>query len=236
MYLYKNKERVLAKDLFLYLEKEKILILSDLHIGLEEAMNKQGILLPRFQFQELVKRIEKVFKDLEIKKIIVNGDLKHEFGTISNQEWSQTLKIINILSTKAELILVKGNHDTILGPIAEKKDIKVLEYYKVNDIYICHGHKIPENKDFKNSKLVIIGHEHPAISFKERPTEKFKCFLVGKYKNKTLIVQPSLNLVSEGTNVTKEKLLSPFLKDLKDFEVFVVEDKIYKFGKLKNIN
>ncbi|MDD5133444.1 MAG: metallophosphoesterase [Candidatus Nanoarchaeia archaeon] len=236
MYLYKNKERVLAKDLFLYLEKEKMLILSDLHIGLEEAMNKQGILLPRFQFQELVKRIEKVFKELEIKKIIVNGDLKHEFGTISSQEWSQTLKIINILSTKAELILVKGNHDTILGPIAEKKDIKVLEYYKVNDIYICHGHKIPENKDFKDSKLVIIGHEHPAVSFKERPTEKFKCFLVGKYKNKTLIVQPSLNLISEGTNVTKEKLLSPFLKNLKDFKVYVFEKELYKFGKLKDIN
>lgn len=233
MNIYKN---IVAKDLFLYLEKEKILILSDLHIGLEEAMNKQGILLPRFQFQELVKRIEKVFKDLEIKKIIVNGDLKHEFGTISGQEWSQTLKIIDILSSKAELILVKGNHDTILGPIANKKDIKVLEYYKVNDIYICHGHKIPDNKDFKDSKLVIIGHEHPAITFKERPTEKFKCFLVGKYKNKTLIVQPSLNLVSEGTDITKEKLLSPFLKDLKDFEVYVVEDKIYKFGKLKNIN
>ena len=47
---------------------------------------------------------------------------------------------------------------------------------------------------------------------------------------------PSFNLVIEGTNILKEKLLSPFLKqDLKNFHVFIVEDKIYDFGKLKDI-
>jgi metallophosphoesterase superfamily enzyme len=51
-----------------------------------------------------------------------------------------------------------------------------------------------------------------------------------------LIVQPSFNLVTEGTDITKERLLSPFLKqDLGDFEVFIVSDKIYKFGKVKDI-
>ncbi|GAF89407.1 unnamed protein product, partial [marine sediment metagenome] len=49
-------------DLCLYLKKEKILILADTHIGYEEALNKQGILIPRFQFKEIIERLEKVLK------------------------------------------------------------------------------------------------------------------------------------------------------------------------------
>ena len=37
------------------------LIISDLHIGFEEAMNKQGILIPRFQFEEIKAKITSDF-------------------------------------------------------------------------------------------------------------------------------------------------------------------------------
>ena len=47
-------------DLALYVKKQKILIIADTHIGYEEALNKQGILIPRFHFKELIKRIEKL--------------------------------------------------------------------------------------------------------------------------------------------------------------------------------
>ncbi len=231
-------DNIEARDLFLYLKNEKILILADVHIGFEEYLNNLGILVPRFQVKELEKRFEKAVKGIEIKKIIINGDLKHEFGTISKQEWIDTLRFLDFLKNFCrEIILLKGNHDTILGPIARKKGLSILNHYFVNDVYIVHGHEIPNDKNFKDAKIVIIGHEHPAISFKQRKDERFKCYLVGKFKRKTLIVQPSCNLVLEGTDVTKECLISPFLEslDLKNFEILVVEDKVYRFGKLKNI-
>ena len=221
-------------DLALYLEKEKILIIADLHIGLEEAMNKEGVFVPRFQLKEIMQRLKKILSNLAVKKIIINGDIKHEFGTISDQEWRDTLKVLDYLSEKAAIILIKGNHDTILGPIAEKRNVKITDYYKINDITILHGHKIIPAA--LSTKTLIIAHEHPAISFRERRDEKFKCFLKGKWKNKILIVQPSFNFVVEGTDIKKEALLSPFLqKNLENFECFIVEDKIYKFGKLENI-
>ena len=71
-------------DLALYLEKFKTLVIADSHIGYEEALNKQGILVPRFQFKELIQRLEKILKKTKPKTIVVNGDIKHEFGTISN--------------------------------------------------------------------------------------------------------------------------------------------------------
>jgi uncharacterized protein len=218
-------------DLALYLKKEKILVISDLHLGYEEALNKQGVLMPRFQFEEIIKKLKDILKKVNPKTIIINGDLKHEFGTISRTEWKQVTDLLDFFKNK-EIILIKGNHDNILGPIAKKKNVKLVESYETDNLLITHGHKIPK----KLQKTIIIGHEHPAISFSSREDQKYKCFLKGKYKRHTLIVTPSFNLVSPGTDVTKQKTLSPFLKgNLKNFEVYIVEDKVYKFGKLKEI-
>jgi hypothetical protein len=224
-------------DLALYQKKKSILVITDTQIGYEESLNKQGILIPRFQFKDSLYRLSKIIDTTKPKKIIINGDIKHEFGTISQTEWRHTLRLIDFLAEKAELILIKGNHDTVLGPIADKKNIEIKNYYYVDSIYLCHGHQIPEDNDFKNANIIIIGHEHPAIGLKEKGrVEKFKCFLKGKYKDKILIVQPSFNLLIEGTDILKERLLSPFLhQNIDTFEVFVVSDEVMYFGKVKNI-
>jgi len=230
MEISKNIEII---DLCLYLKKEKVLVIADTHIGYEESLNKQGVLIPRFQFKEVIKRLEKVFSRVKVDKVVMNGDIKHEFGTISEQEWRHTLMLLDFLKRYCnEVILVKGNHDTILGPIARKRDVKVVDEYMVGDVLVVHGDKIPSK--LKGVKTIIIGHEHPAVSIKEGVrSELFKCFLKGKFGRGVLIVQPSFNLVTEGTDVLKESLLSPFLKqELSDFEVFIVGDKVYDFGKL----
>src|SRR3989338_9325398 len=123
-------------DLGLY--SKKTLVFTDFHIGYEEALNKQGILMPRFQFREIIERLENIFgklKGREIEKIVILGDLKHEFGTISEQEWRHTLRLLDYLGQHCrEIILIKGNHDTILGPIAKKSNVKVRDYYIIEPI------------------------------------------------------------------------------------------------------
>ena len=211
------------------------LIIADVHIGYEEALNKQGVLVPRVQFEEMAKRMERIFDALKGKKIdmiIINGDLKHEFGTISEQEWRNTLKFLDLLAKHcSEIVLVKGNHDTILGPIARKRNVRVVDSFNIGKVLITHGDKVLNLKDYET---IIIGHEHPAVSLKEGPRiEKFKCFLKGKYKGKNLIVQPSFNTMVGGTDILKDKILSPFLRqNLDKFDVYIVEDKVYEFGKL----
>ena len=229
MEIYKN---IKIEDLCLLIDNET-LVVGDLHLGFEESLNKQGILIPRIQFTEVMKRLSMLLKKLKPKKVIIVGDVKHEFGTISNQEWNNILKVFKLIKEYSELIIIKGNHDTILKPITEKENINILNEYWLNDIQFLHGDIIPK----KLGKLIIMGHEHPAIKFKERPTEKFKCFLKGKYKTHELIVMPSFNFISLGSDITKNQLLSPFLKkaDLNNFEVYVIEDKPYYFGKIKDL-
>lgn len=226
-------EDIYIKDLALITQND--LIIADTHIGYEEALNKQGILIPRFQFKGIIERLGKIVANKKFDKIIINGDVKHEFGAISDTEWRHTLGLLDFLKDHCnKIILVKGNHDTILGPIAKKRNIRIVEHYIKDNMLIIHGDKIPNKKVLAKIKTIIIAHEHPAISLKEGlRVELFKCFLKGMYNSKNLIVQPSFNLVYEGTDILKEKLLSPFLlQNFDKFEVFIVADKVYKFGRL----
>ncbi|MBI2673501.1 metallophosphoesterase [Candidatus Woesearchaeota archaeon] len=225
-------------DLALYLEKHKTLVISDVHLGFEEALNKKGMFIPRFQYKITIERLEKILKGLKLDNIIITGDLKHEFGEISHTEWRDTLNFLDFLSKHCKkIVLIKGNHDILLGPIAKKKNIEIVDSFFLDNTIILHGDKIPETIEFSKAKTVIIGHEHPAISISsEVRTETYKCFLVGKFKNKKLIVLPSFNLLVEGTNILKERILSPFLQsDLSNFEVYVIGDKIYRFGSVKEV-
>jgi putative SbcD/Mre11-related phosphoesterase len=223
-------------DLGLFLKKHKTLIVSDLHIGYEEALNKQGVLVPRFMLKELSARLEEMLKLTKPDKVVINGDLKHEFGRISEQEWRDTLKILDLIAKHTkDIVLVKGNHDMILGPIAKKRDVRFVDDIIIGDYFVTHGDKIKEIP--KETKTIIIGNEHPAIGIREgNRTEKFKCFLLGKWKKSNLIVLPSMNMAIEGSDIQNEDILSPYLEQkLSNFEAFVVADKVYNFGRLKDL-
>jgi len=217
----------------LALRVKDCLVLGDVQIGFEESLNKQGVLIPRQHIDTLIERMDRILSQVKVKTIVFNGDVKHEFGTISRQEWRDITRLLEHLVEKGyKIVVIKGNHDTMLGPIVQRLHVKVVGYYAIDNITVLHGDKIiPELGD-----IVIIGHEHPAVSFKERKDERYKCFLVGEWHGKTLIVMPSFNTVTIGSDILKERVLSPFLVgDLDEFDVYVVEDKVYRFGKVKDV-
>jgi len=234
-------------DLSLFISAKSLLILSDIHIGYESELNRKGILIPRTSFREMIDRIGKILIKTQPKTILITGDLKHSFGSISEQEWRDALRFLDFIGkTAKKIILIKGNHDTILSPIAKKRNVEIVHYYSFSvgkkKIFVCHGDTIPKKSasNFSDADIIIMGHEHPAITISDSiRQEKFKCFLSGKWKGKQLIVMPSANLLTEGTDVLKERLLSPFLqknREFENFEVYVVGDEeVLKFGKLKNL-
>jgi len=216
-------------------------VVTDLHLGYEEALIKQGTLMPKFNFDDSIKRLNRIFSETgKVKKIIILGDLKHEFGVISEQEWSEVSRMLSFFNLNSEeIILIKGNHDKILGPIAKWKNLKILDsfFLEKQKILFLHGDKIPIDKEFNSAETIILGHEHPAINLRDGvKQEKFKCFIKGKYGKKTLIVLPSFNSILEGQDLLKGKLLSPFLQqNLSEFEVWLAADKTYFFGRMKQL-
>jgi len=223
-------------DLALYLKDSKTLVIADLHMGFEQALEKQGVLVPRFQFKDMIDRLEQVFAKVKPETVVLNGDLKHEFGGISKQEWQDTMRLFDYLSRKCKkIIVIKGNHDPNIAPMTTKKAIEVVPELAIGDIALVHGDSPPKAK----AKVILMGHEHPAVSLREKTrAEKFKCFLKGTYKQSVLIVLPSFNTCVEGTDVTKEQVLSPLITNIRDCEVFVVDDvrkKTLYFGKVKDL-
>jgi len=237
MQSYQLTKELTIIDLGLYIKKHNTLIIGDLHLGIEDVYRKSGSFLPKFNTKELLVRLEKILKKIKKKNItiVLNGDVKHEYGNILDEEWRDLKKLFDILQKYGEVIIVMGNHDLFLQPIARKHKIKTVRELLIDDIHISHGDRIPNTKEFKQAKTVIIGHEHPAINIQDNNrVEKYKCFLKGKHKSKTLIVMPSLTTTAEGTNILLSSRLSPFLKkSLNQFEIFVIDDKIYPFGTIK---
>ena len=216
------------------------LVISDIHLGYEYALNREGFMIPRFQYKKIIDRLKEIIDASNASKIIVNGDLKHEFGKISKQEWNEVMDFIKFLKEHFdEIILIKGNHDNFTGFIAEKCGLEVYENYSVENYIIMHGDKIPDDFDEMEENTVIIGHEHPSIGLRSgERVEKVKCFLKGKVKEKKFVIMPSFNFITEGSDCLQQKTISPFLKDISlgNFEVFAVENfEVMNFGKIKNL-
>ena len=233
-------EDIIADDLFLYLKGYETFIISDVHIGFEESLNDKGILIPRKNFDDLILRLEKsmhsILKKNNISHIIINGDLVHEFSRVPSKVKSLVGKFIKFLKQYGDVRIISGNHDKALKFIVDES--LIYEKLLFGDILIIHGDRLPDKKSLKDVKTLIIGHEHPAVCIRSNNrSEKFKCFLKGRYRRKDIIVMPSCNILIEGTDVSSERLLSPLLKDvdLGSFNVYIVEDKIYDFGKMKNL-
>lgn len=228
---------VYAVDVCTYLPDVKTLIMSDLHLGYEEALGKQGVLVPRTQYKRIIKRLDWILEHVAVEHVVLNGDVKHEFGTISKQEWREVRRLMEYFQKKdIKITVVKGNHDTILGPIARALQVKEVSEARHKDILITHGDYLPK----RLAPIIIMGHEHPAITLRDKAkSEKFKCFIKGKFKKSTLIVQPSMNPLTEGTDVLKEQVLSPLIKNILSFEAFIVDDKTHEvlpFGKIAKLS
>ena len=217
----------------LWLRKEKNLIINDLHLGYEEALRRRGIFVPKLQLRMILNQLQIILEKVHPAKIIINGDLKHEFGTMSMPEWREVLKLLDVLQQRCPVVIIKGNHDPIVEPLADKRGVAVVNQLELKDILIVHGDVLVETK----AKRLIIGHEHPAITLRDgSKREKYKCFLKGKWKGKEIIAVPSFNPLLEGTDVLKEEVLSPFLENIQNFEVYIVsKGEVYRFGKVKDI-
>ncbi|MBU0980887.1 MAG: metallophosphoesterase [Nanoarchaeota archaeon] len=210
-----------------YIKPRKTLVFSDFHIGYEQALLSKGILIPKTHFSQLLSDAKQILQATKPEMVIVTGDVKHDFGGISEQEWREASRLINLLKQGRELVLIQGNHDNILKPIADKKDLALHDSYHLGDFLFLHGDK--QMRVPKEVKTVIMGHEHPALDLKSPVrTERYKCFISARWRSRQLIVLPSSNPLFEGTDV-RQGCLGPILPKAAIREYFVLGDRFYRF-------
>jgi hypothetical protein len=203
----------------IYIKSLDAIVVADLHLGYEGVMAKRGTLLPKINLKRILETLDKVLQKTKAKRIIVDGDIKNEFSDVDQEEFNELYDFINFMKErKVQTTLIKGNHDNFVERYKEPFKLEVFrQEAKLSRYLFFHGEELP--KDTKKVKMLIMGHEHPAIGVYNTAgkKEKLSCFLFGKYKRVPLLVLPAMNYFAAGTDINfqqKQELLSPVLREI----------------------
>ncbi len=229
-----------GKCLLLTSKSERTLAIGDLHLGYEGSMRKSGVMIPVKLYEKSISDFDKIISETgNVDNIVILGDVKHEFGFILPDEWKYIVKFIEYVKTKCKkLIVIEGNHDTILFPILNKMNVSGGDVFIWNNVAFTHGDKEFEGMNSKEIDYWVLGHGHPAVTLYEgAKKEKYKCFLSGKYKSKKVIIVPSFFPLIEGTDARDFEMKFAWNFNLNKFNTKVVSDdlKVLDFGELGKI-
>ena len=219
---------------FLYFRDSSTLLMADLHLGFEEAASRglyyglrkssgfYAVFVPRIQLKKAIDMLKFTLEYLDVKRVVVNGDLKHAFDRLLRQEKEEVVALIRFLREMgvSEILVIRGNHDNFIKPILRELDIEFVKALSTqangHRILIVHGH---EDVDLSGHDAVIIGHEHPSLRCFD--VYRFPCFLkIPLSSGKTIIVIPATGPYHPGVivNPNPSEYLSPLIRRLDSLE------------------
>ncbi|MGQ9788376.1 MAG: metallophosphoesterase [Candidatus Hadarchaeaceae archaeon] len=153
----------------LKIAEEKIIVISDLHLGIEHELAKKGISLPN-QMPRLKTRLTTLLKEKEATHLIILGDVKHNVPVTTWHEWSELPDLFEYLARMVKIDIVKGNHDGGLEGMMPHEvnihDPHGLVLGKRKKVGLMHGHTWPA-PELLETEFIIAGHNHPAIEFRD---------------------------------------------------------------------
>ncbi|HDJ96765.1 MAG TPA: metallophosphoesterase [Candidatus Aenigmarchaeota archaeon] len=236
--------KFVAGERAVFIPEIESLVISDLHIGFDYELLKNGIIIPS-QIDEMEKRIERLFKITKAKRLVILGDVKHKVPGMSWKEEKDLQNFFSKLVKKFEVHITLGNHDaslaTVIGNLVK---IHSSRGFKIGEYGFFHGHAWP-SKLLLKCKSLFMGHTHPSVQLKDRfgyrlfipvwvmlemKKEVGSRYGVELSKDLSLIVVPAFNkLVGNCVLNVKEdeELLGPILKsefvDLNKSKIFTLE-------------
>lgn len=174
-----------------YWEEERMLLISDLHLGKIMHFRKYGAAVPRLALLENFRRLEKLEAQFKPEIICFLGDLFHSH---KNREWE--LFQGWTYGSKAKLILVEGNHDILSPLLYEELGMQVLPEWNIGPFWLTH-HPVENDQKFN-----IAGHIHPAVRLGGRGGQRMRlpCF----YLRPNQLILPSFGAFTGSHTLTPE--------------------------------
>lgn len=204
---------------------KKTAVIADLHLGIENVMQNSGIAVPRMQIMDIITRTRELVEKYDVEKLIIAGDLKHEFSGNLPYEWDDVRSFLNSLNV--DIAVVRGNHDNFLATMLRDYSIELKEKEFVDSYTVVHGHE-----DCEDEKI-IMGHEHPALKIRVRGANySYPCFLIA---DREKIVLPAYSKLVLGCDILQENFMSPILKRAKKIEVYAIEGEVVYLGDLESL-
>ena len=144
-----------------------VLLISDIHLGFEEALaDDRGVQFPP-QHPIILERIENLVKKYSVSHLFIIGDVKHTILADSYYNWEILPEFMENLVNSVETTVVPGNHDGNLKALLPR-NVNITDVHgvmtgpKKSKIGLLHGHAWP-SPDVLDAKMIVIGHNHPTI-------------------------------------------------------------------------
>jgi DNA ligase-associated metallophosphoesterase len=168
----RNNHWILAAERAVFWKEEKILLLSDPHLGKGAAFRKLGVPVPGGTTAADLERLSILIRRFKPDVLLILGDLMHAAA-------GKTLEVRDLLARWREsfsslfMVLVQGNHDHRAGgPPDEFRVNRVVQELEQGPFLFVHARKE------SLSKYVIAGHTHPCVTLVSpgRMKESLRCF------------------------------------------------------------
>ena len=222
----------------LFFKNEKILVIADLHIGIDSELKNYGI-SQTDHTQKMIKHLLSICEKQKPKEIILLGDIKHNIPNTSYHERKDVKNFLEQIKNIGSIHIVPGNHDGFIEKLAPS-DIKIhsSEGFIIENVGFIHGHRWPSD-DIMSCKQIIMAHTHPCILFNDRLNHKtyevcwiktnfLKKKLKEKYpnsKNPLVLIIPAFNQLCGGISINENKVIGPLGKilDLQKVEIYLLD-------------
>ncbi len=141
----------------------RILVVSDLHVGLEEELRRNGVFLPP-QTPRLARRIISIARGTGARRLVLLGDVKHTVTGLSPYELRELHELFSALIPEfEEIVIVPGNHDAglssmALGPIKLASPSGIVVEAAGRRVGLAHGHARLDQ--ISDADTVVVGHAH----------------------------------------------------------------------------
>ncbi len=232
----------------LLLKEKKLLIVADLHIGIESELRENGLQVPS-QTKIMEERLVSIITKNDIKDIILLGDIKHTIPSSTFQERTDVKNFLTTIQSYSTLHVLPGNHDGNIDRfLSSGIQLHPSDGYVFEGIGFTHGHRKP-SVEVMNCDQVIIGHSHPTVMLMDRLGYRTfeQCWLRGpprynvlkeKYPNSPtsqILLIPAFNALCGGTAVNQDELLGPFksLIDVDNTDLYLLDGS--SLGKVKGL-
>ncbi len=147
--------------------QQKILAISDLHLGWEVGLSKKGVHIPS-QTTRLLSRLKQIVSAEEPDSMLVLGDVRYSVEKIETEEWRDVpLFFEEIGKVIPKVMVIPGNHDGNLEALLPSSvDLLSRHGMIVGDAGFFHGHTWPPLNMLSCTNLVV-GHVHPVVLIRD---------------------------------------------------------------------